>query len=108
MRGSQQGERRGGRKKGTKNRRTKEIERALAATAETVNSALGDNAFPGDAHALLMAIYKDTRKPIELRVEAAKAANSYEKPRLSAVNSKIAGRLTLEELIRESMNNQDA
>jgi hypothetical protein len=103
MRGSKPGERRGGRQKGAKNKRTKELERALAATAETVNTVLGDHAFLGDAHALLVAIYKDSRQPIELRVEAAKAAINYEKPRLSAVNAKIAGSLTLEELVSASM-----
>ena len=43
------------------------------------------DAFTGDAHALLMQIYKDPNQPIELRLDAAKAAIRYEKPALAAV-----------------------
>jgi hypothetical protein len=46
---------------------------------------LGVHCFAGDAHALLMAIYKDKRLPIELRADAAAKALPYEKPRLQAL-----------------------
>jgi hypothetical protein len=49
-----------------------------------------------------MAIYKDQSQPIELRVQAAKAAIGYEKPRLTAVDSKVEGTLDLETLVRMS------
>lgn len=41
--------------------------------------------FEGDAHMFLMAVYKDPTKHIDLRMEAAKAALPYEKPRLMAM-----------------------
>jgi hypothetical protein len=44
------------------------------------------NAFDGDAHALLVAVYKDPRNSLEVRVDAAKAAIRYERPALQAVN----------------------
>ena len=49
---------------------------------------LGANAFEGDAHSLLIAIYKDESRPIELRLEAAKAAIRFEKPALAALDAK--------------------
>ncbi|MEZ0064021.1 hypothetical protein ABIF26_009583 [Bradyrhizobium elkanii] len=76
----------GGRKTGSKNRRTQELEAATANAAKQISEALGVP-FDGDAHALLMAIYKDTAKPIELRLDAAKAAIRFEKPALSSVDS---------------------
>ena len=44
----------------------------------------------------------DELQPIELRVQAAKAAIGYEKPRLTAVDSKVEGTLTLKDLIHAS------
>jgi hypothetical protein len=67
-----------------------------------ITDALGAQAFSGDAHALLMGVYEDQSQPIELRLQAAKAAIGYEKPRLTAVDSKVEGGLTLEELIHMS------
>jgi hypothetical protein len=85
--GSNPGERRGGRQRGTKNKRTVAVERALADTAAKITGTLGAEAFQGDAHALLMAVYKDATQPIELRVLAAKAAIGYEKSRLATVEN---------------------
>jgi hypothetical protein len=68
----------GGRKKGTPNRRTQALRQQMQATAEAV-SAVVPNAFDGDSHALLVAIYKDPSHPIELRLDAAKAAIGYER-----------------------------
>jgi hypothetical protein len=45
---------------------------------------------------------EDPDNVIDLRVTAAKAAIGYEKPRLTAVDSKVEGMLTLEELIHMS------
>jgi len=92
----------GGRRRGVKNKRTAALERAQAETAVKITDALGAQAFPGDARALLMGVYKDQPQPIELRLQAAKAAIGYEKPRLTAVDSKVEGGLGLEELIRMS------
>ena len=45
---------------------------------EALTRALGMNAFEGNAHSLLIAIYKDGSMPIGLRLDAAKAAVRYE------------------------------
>ena len=87
-RGSAPGEHRGGRKKGSRNKRTQELQQAMAAAAKQIEAVIA-RAFQGDAHALLMAIYKDESRSIELRLEAAKAAIAYEKPKLAAVESTI-------------------
>jgi hypothetical protein len=79
-----------------------ERERAVAAAARRITAALGDEAFQGDAHAFLMAVYKDPRQPAELRLEAARAAIGFEKPRLAAVEAKIDGRMSLEQLVLSS------
>ena len=96
-RGAKPGERRGGRTKGTPNKRTAALEEAVQLEAQVLAEALGEDCFPGDAHALLLAVYKDKRNPVELRVDAAKAALPYEKPRLQSVDHGVkpgAGRVT--------------
>jgi hypothetical protein len=72
-----------GRPKGSKNKRTRELEAKIAETAERIAAAI-PGAFGGDAHALLMATYKDVALDLDVRLEAAKAAISYEKPRLQS------------------------
>jgi hypothetical protein len=59
---------------------------ATASAAEQISATLGSEVFHGDAHALLMTAYKDLKQPIGLRIEAAKAALPYEKPRLASPN----------------------
>lgn len=49
-----------------------------------------------------MAIYKDAAQPIALRMDAAKAAIAYEKPRLAAIDGAIEGTITLEQLVMAS------
>jgi len=49
----------------------------MTTAAERVAAVLSEAAFEGDAHALLMAVYRDTGQPIELRIEAARAAIGY-------------------------------
>jgi hypothetical protein len=83
------------------------IRMGLADTAAKITGALGADAFDGDAHGLLMAIYKDAAQPIELRMDAAKAAIGYEMPRLAAVEGKVEGRMTLEQLVLESMRREE-
>src|SRR5579872_3131387 len=85
-RGAKPGERRGGRSKGTPNKRTAALAEATERAAQVLAEELGEDCFPGDAHSLLMAVYKDKRNPVELRVDAAKAAAPYEKPRLNTVD----------------------
>jgi hypothetical protein len=87
-----------GRPPGARSRRTEELAAKVAETAERVTAALGIDAFDGDAHALLMSVYKDTEQPIDIRIDAAKAAIRYEKPALSNVEAtgKDGGNLVVE------------
>lgn len=78
----------GGRKAGSKNKRTVELEQATQDVAAKVSEILGLSAFEGDAHAFLMLVYKNEKVPIDIRLDAAKAAAPYEKPRLSNIESK--------------------
>jgi len=55
----------------------------MAAAAQAIAAAI-PGAFEGDAHALLVAIYKNPKQPIELRLDAAKAAIRFEKPALAS------------------------
>jgi hypothetical protein len=80
-----QGHKTGGRQKGTRNRKTALLEEK---GREALAEVLGANAFEGDAHSLLIAIYKDESRPIELRFEAAKAAIRFEKPALAALDAR--------------------
>ena len=75
MRGSKPGERRGGRKAGTPNKRTMERENAARETVTKVTQAMTAaelEPFHGDAHALLITVYKDPSQPMDLRLDAAK------------------------------------
>jgi hypothetical protein len=56
-----------------------------------------------DAHALLVSVYKDPSQPLDLRIDAAKAAIPFEKPRLSSFDGKVTASFSLGDLIRESM-----
>lgn len=71
-RGSQPGERRGGRQKGTPNRATAAQRDAIAASGLT-------------PLAFLMKVYRGSKYDIDLRTEAARAAAPYVHPRLSSV-----------------------
>lgn len=85
MGGSAPGERRGGRRAGTPNKHTAQLRAAQAAAAEKVTQALGEAAFTGDGLAFLQAVYKDSHRPVELRLNAAKAAVPFERPRLQSI-----------------------
>jgi len=58
-----------GRPKGAKSKHTKELAEQVAATATAIESII-PGAFTGDAHALLMALYKDPRKEITISMRA--------------------------------------
>lgn len=83
--GSLPGERRGGRQKGTPNKASAAFRQRLSQKTQIVAEVLGPVAFQGDAHALLMAVYKDTSLPFEVRLFAAAKAIPYERPRLAPV-----------------------
>lgn len=77
-----------GRPPGARNRRTKAIEAAAEETAAKIAEAI-DGAFEGDAHALLMTVYKNPLNEMALRIDAAKAAIRYERPALSSVQASV-------------------
>jgi hypothetical protein len=83
-----------GRPKGARNRRTVETEARIAEAAAEVSHAL-PQAFQGDAHALLMMVYKNPANELPLRLDAAKAAIRFEKPALSSVEAKHSGALNV-------------
>ena len=89
-----------GRPKGAPNKRTVERVAAMAQTAQAIEAALPE-AFAGDAHSLLVAIYKDKTRPIELRIDAAKAAIRYETPALAAVEHSGAIAFSHEDALAE-------
>ena len=76
------GQKTGGRQRGTPNKRKRQavVAEAIARVGETI-----PDAFAGDGHALLIATYKNPNLDLHVRLEAAKAALPYEKPRLQAV-----------------------
>lgn len=73
-----------GRPAGAKNRRTVKREEEIKAAAQWLEAQIPEP-FKGDAHALLMTVYKDTTQPLNIRLDAAKAAIGYEVPKLAAV-----------------------
>jgi hypothetical protein len=73
-----------GRPKGSKNKGSKSHAAAMEKAAKLIQQIVPD-AFEGDAHALLMAVYKDPAQPLPVRVDAAKAAIRYEKAPLAAI-----------------------
>lgn len=83
-RGSAPGERRGGRKKGTPNKRTTETAEAMAAAARKIEDAMPE-AFKGNAHELLMSVYKDPTLPMETRIDAAAKAIRFEVPPIGSI-----------------------
>jgi hypothetical protein len=101
-----------GRPKGAKSQHTKEREQRVEAAARALEGVIPE-AFTGDAHTYLMAVYKDPTLPVKDRLAAAVAAIGYEKPRLSSVEAKvdadIDGRLTVSriELVAPSVTRDD-
>src|SRR5215475_5820777 len=78
----------GGRKKGSKNKRTLLLEGAVRQSQDNAKRILGDETFEGDAHSLLVLIYKDNSLPLAVRLDAAKAAIRFEKPAMSPVGAR--------------------
>lgn len=73
-----------GRKRGVRNKLTRERQQAMEEMAVIIEDVI-PNAFDGDAHALLMAVYKNQDLPLETRIDAAKAAIRFEKPVLGSI-----------------------
>lgn len=75
----------GGRQKGTPNKRGAAVKQAAAEAVERIVGEM-PGAFDGDAHALLVTVYKNPAHEWNLRLDAAKAAIRYEKPALATVD----------------------
>jgi hypothetical protein len=78
-RGSAPGERRGGRRKGTPNRRTVLFEEAIKHAVVS-----GD----GDAVDFLTRIYRNPDIPLSVRIDCAKVVAPFERPRLTAMTNR--------------------
>jgi len=96
----------GGRQIGSLNKRTKELEAKATAAAQIIGAAI-EGAFEGDAHALLMTIYKDPKQDIDLRIEAAKAAIRYEKPALAAIDLNSVNEHTIYTISAEPLTDEE-
>lgn len=97
-----------GRKKGQPNKRTAAARKATEdAIQKAVESGAIPQAFEGDAHAFMALVYKDTSLDLAVRLEAAKAAAPYEKPRLASLEQKIDGDLRQRVISDEPMSSDD-
>lgn len=76
-----------GRPAGSKNAHSIVRQAKIKEAAIAIEQQLPES-FKGDAHTLLMVVYKDVTQPMQLRLDAAKAAISFEKPRLASVEHK--------------------
>ena len=59
--------------------------RTLAAKAGDRAARRINNPFDGDSHEFLASVYKDPMQPLMKRIEAAKAAIQFEKPKLGSI-----------------------
>ncbi len=85
-----------GRPPGVQNKITVERMAKVEAAAQAIAEALPE-AFAGDAHALLMSVYKDPSQEMSVRLDAAKAAIGFEKPRLGSTNVTMDDKRSVEQ-----------
>lgn len=89
-----------GRPPGARNKRTTALKAAAAETLAQVAAAI-PGAFEGDAHALLVTVYKDPQHDWPLRIDAAKAAIRFEKPALAATDIKADVNAQIGKIVNE-------
>jgi hypothetical protein len=89
----------GGRKAGTPNKQTIAKDRVVREAIARLQ--VGSGSFAGDGYALLAAIYKSEDFDLPVRMDAAKAATAYERPRLAnvAMTTKSLDEMTAEEVL---------
>jgi hypothetical protein len=86
-----------GRKPGVKNKRTVEREQKAQEVAAAITVALGTEAFEGDALAYMQFIYKNPTISPDMRLDAAKSAAPFERPKLAAIEQAPPGTFTKHE-----------
>jgi hypothetical protein len=90
-----------GRPLGARDKKPRKDKVAAAARARAAATEIllrtGHVPFEGDAHALLVWAYKNPDLPAALRLQAARDAAPYEKPRLNAISASIHTTLSLED-----------
>lgn len=91
----------GGRPSGAKSKHTMAREREMRKAAKKIERVLGEGAFDGDAHALLMTVYKNPLIALEVRIDAAGKAIRYEKPALQAIQHTGNVTLTHEQALKD-------
>jgi len=79
----------GGRRRGSLNRKTRTRIQETRRAAEAMANQDGSGIFAGDAHALLMAMYKNESFAAEFRAHCAGMALKFEKPALAATDSTL-------------------
>jgi hypothetical protein len=82
-----------GRPIGRKNKRTAAAEAAALVVAARFKAEV-PTAFDGDGVAFLQVVYRDPGQPIEVRIDAAKAAARFERPQLAAVMTNDASNIS--------------
>lgn len=96
----------GGRKKGTGNKRSPEMTRAIKfIIRKSLKQIPEGQMFEGDAYDLFCVIYKDLRQDGTVRMEAAGKAIRHERPQLMSSTVQHSGTLTLESLVTEAIKN---
>lgn len=83
-----QGRKTGGRKPGSRNKRTLEFEAQMQQAAQKMKEALGFELFEGNALAFLATVYKNPNLPVDMRLDAAGKAARFETPTLAPVDGK--------------------
>lgn len=78
--GAKGGPKTGGRVAGVPNKKTSLIEQAVMEAAGRMNEPLADDAFKGDGVDFLQRLYRDSKFPMEVRMEAATRAAKFERP----------------------------
>lgn len=96
-----------GRPVGSQGKKTKNLENSIIRSRVVAERLIGSLAFEGDALAYLCTIYKDPEQTQEVRIDAAKAALPYERPRLAAIAAKVEAAVTYESLIQQSIIEYD-
>jgi hypothetical protein len=96
-----------GRPAGSKGKRSTEFQETVAAAGAKIAAVLGEGAFTDDAHAFLMHVYKNPANDLPVRIDAAKAAIGYEKPKLASIEQVIDAEVHQRVISAEPMTDEE-